>query len=203
MRKLIVVVVVIAGVIATHAIWLRWIADFLIVQNDLRRADIIVAVSGDAARNYHAIHLYKAGYAPRLLFNFGPLKRWYFGRELDQAHLARRRAQQLGVDSADLLIQEGCLSTYADALYTKQNLQKLGITSAIIVSSALHMRRVALTFNRVFQGTGIELMYAPVPLEDEDMALDWWWTREAEVVMVNNEYLKLLFYLFRYSFWLR
>ncbi|MGH8059202.1 MAG: YdcF family protein, partial [Candidatus Entotheonellia bacterium] len=196
MKKLLLVLIVLAGIIVTHAIWLRWMGEFLIVQDELRAADVIVAVSGDASRNHHAIRLYKAGYAPTLLFNLGPLKTWVFGKELDLVHLARQGAQELGVNLADLLIQEDCVSTQADALYTKQHLQKLGAKTAIIVSSPFHMRRVALAFDRVFRGTGIDLIYAPVPLEAEDMALERWWTRDPEVIMVNNEYLKLLSYLF-------
>jgi uncharacterized SAM-binding protein YcdF (DUF218 family) len=196
-RKLVVAIAALAAFLAMHSIWLRWMAEFLIVRDELRPADIIVAVSGEASRNHYAIHLYKAGYAPRLLFDIGPLKSWVFGKELDLVELARTRVQELGVDPADLLIQEDCVSTHADALYAKQNLQKVGARSAIIVSSAFHMRRVALTFNRVFRGTGIELIYAPVPLEDEDMALERWWTRTPEVLMVNNEYLKLPYYLFK------
>ena len=75
-------------------------------------------------------------------------------------------------------------------------MQRKGFHSAIVVSSPYHMRRVKMIFSKIYRDSGIELQYSPV--RDSWFNVEKWWTRERELVTINNEYIKLIFYLLKY-----
>src|SRR5215210_1296181 len=53
-----------------HPLWLEALGDFLVARDDLREADAIVVLAGNSPyRAEHAVELYHAGWAPRLLIS--------------------------------------------------------------------------------------------------------------------------------------
>jgi hypothetical protein len=61
------------------------------------------------------------------------------------------------------------------------------------------MRRVYLTFKKVFKEDNIKPVFAPVPMRMDGINPDGWWTREYDLTIVFNEYVRLLFYYFKYG----
>ena len=64
----------------------------------------------------------------------------------------------------------------------------------MVVSTAIHLQRVALTFARVFRNVPVEFLYCPVPSRLDGLSSDAWWTRPADRRYVLQETLKLAGY---------
>ena len=54
-------------------------------------------------------------------------------------------------------------NTYGEALGLRQFLEEEKAQTVMVVSTAIHLRRVALTFAKVFRDAPIEFLYCPVP----------------------------------------
>jgi uncharacterized SAM-binding protein YcdF (DUF218 family) len=183
----------------THPFWLTRTAGFLVVNEEPAPCDLIIVLSGGDERIVHGIRLYRAGYAAKVWLSFGrseapdvfDIASVHFSRAVDFI-----RSQ--GLTAQDMVIDERALSTYDEARLAKEYVTQRRLLSAIVVSSPFHMRRTAMIFRRVFRDTAVHLTFCGVPLDDEKLSLDRWWTRERELIWVNNEYCKLLLYYFKY-----
>jgi len=190
-------------VIFTAQSWLIKIAEFLIVENRLEPCDLVVALAYSRdMRIRHAAKLYHQGYGSKVVLDFGggprsELPNIYRVCE-DPLQTAKDFAVSQGVPDQNILIQNGATSTYDEALYLKKLIRQNQYRSVIIVTSALHTRRVAMIFKKVLNDTPVKLLFYAVPVEDEAMSLVKWWTREDELIYINNEYIKLVFYYFKY-----
>ncbi len=186
------------ALVLTHPLWLGAAARFLIVDEPIGQADVVVALSGGSLRVGRGIELYREGRAKKLFLPFDLQDRLGFlGMSIPEA--VRANALSLGIRPEDLILQDGVTSTQEDALVSREVLEKHEFRSAVILTSAFHSRRAAFTFKRVFRGSPVQISIASVPLEEEDYVLDRWWTRERELVFVVNEYIKIVLYLFRYG----
>ena len=87
--------------------------------------------------------------------------------------------------------------TYVEAHKTVEILQKLALKSAIIVSSAYHMRRAQMAFDRYRSATRIDFYYHPVETGLEDDRL--WWLNAKYVTKILKEYQKVLAALIVYN----
>lgn len=87
--------------------------------------------------------------------------------------------------------------TYVEALKTVRIMRDLDLTSAIIVSSAYHMRRAQIAFERFRQPGRLEFYYHPV--DSERRTKQPWWTDAEYVAKVLQEYKKLLAAYFIYN----
>lgn len=134
-------------------------------QDQARQSDCIIvlgaAVEGKTPspvfeeRIRHGIALYNAGYAPKLLFTGG------VGDQ--QAHsegsIGRSYAIQQGVPAKDVLIEEKSRTTHQNLAEAWSVMHQHGMTSAIIVSDPLHMKRAML----MADGLGINATSSPTP----------------------------------------
>jgi uncharacterized SAM-binding protein YcdF (DUF218 family) len=68
------------------------------------------------------------------------------------------------------------------------------VESVLLVSHPFHMRRVRAVYRELLPEGGPRMVCVPVPWEEAGLSLDRWWTREREVMWVQSEYGKLLFY---------
>ncbi len=182
--------------VVTRIIWLDAIAGFLIVEDDISRADVIVILGGGGpGRVEHAVKLYQSDYANWIIAT--GIKRNLPGLVITWPQLAMKHAVSLGVPESVFILEERPTSTYEDALYIKEDMLDRGFKSAIIVSSPYHMRRVRMIFRKIFEDKeDIFLQFSPV--EDSDFQTHRWWTREGDLINVVNEYCKLVLYFFKY-----
>lgn len=186
---------------ATYKYWLPEVADYLIIQNKLSRADVIVAISGDGIRYQYAVKLFKEGYAKYILFNYNEEDAFnVFGVRFNPEEEIKNFVMANSIP-LDKVISDGRpTSTYEDILYAKENIIKNQFKTVIFVSSNYHMRRVYLTFEKVFkENDGVRALFAPVPKEMEGINPDTWWTMENDLVTVFNEYVKLALYWYKYG----
>jgi uncharacterized SAM-binding protein YcdF (DUF218 family) len=173
------------------------IGDHLIISDDLHQADVIHVISGLDYRTDYAIQLYKEGYGQTLFFTGG----WCDVIQGNHALRGEQISLLQGIPVQDIAIDPtDVISTYAEAerlkIWVDEDPQ--AIKSIIVVSDPFHMRRVRWTYRQVF-GKEIEIQLAPVPFE-QTQYLRYWWKDAKSLSMVEQEYLKLAFYLIRYKY---
>ena len=160
------------------------IGSFLVVEDELKKADVIVVLSGESDRVVEAARLYKQGLAGYIIMSGGS-----FDNKASIAVVMRNQAVRLGVPAEDIIVEPEAMSTYQHPIFVKPIMQARGFQSAIVVSSPFHMRRSAMLFDRVFRKSGIELIYHPA--QDSWFDADNWWTNSASRKAVRLEYVKL------------
>ena len=148
----------------TPLVWT--VAAPLRIDDPPRQADAIVVFaggvgeSGTAGGGYqervrHAVDLYRAGYAPRLIFSSG------FVFAFREAEVMRDLAQRLGVPAQAIVLEKRASSTFENVVLVRDILRDGGSHVILLVSSPYHMRRAMLTWHR--QAPDIEAIATPVP----------------------------------------
>jgi uncharacterized SAM-binding protein YcdF (DUF218 family) len=177
------------------------IGNFLVVQDQLERADLILLLNGDVTtRPAYAATLYKQGLAPVILVaraeDSAPVRLGAYPNVTDSCI---RVMELLGVPSSKIIQVSfpggvGHTSDEARALLTYY--QAHPFRKVIIVTSDLHSRRAKFTFRRFFARTRVDIMLAPT--SDLKYGAHNWWKTEDGVVGCQNEYIKTVYYYFRY-----
>ena len=67
----------------------------------------------------------------------------------------------------------------------------------MIVSDPFHMRRSKWIVNKIFGGE-IKVIMAPVPFDRTNLVKNWWQDRISRKYIID-EYLKFIYYFFRYQ----
>ncbi|HIA64621.1 TPA: YdcF family protein [Candidatus Poribacteria bacterium] len=189
-------IILLVGAVLPYQFWLTRLAMVLIVQTDsLQPVDTIIILAGDAERFQHGVSLYESEYAPHIIFTSDSAPLLLVDLHINWEEITTNAIKKAGISegSTSLVLST---STYDDAKYSYQLMQEKGFQSAIVVSSPYHMRRVRMIFNKIYKNSGIELQYSPV--ENSWFSVEKWWTRERELVTINNEYIKLIFYRLKY-----
>lgn len=186
-----VVIITLAAVAATLVLASSW----LLQSDELRPADAIVILAGDARRTRHAADLFRRGFAPRVLIS----KPERTGREkmLDDMEIPFPRAEQLdmevlrktGVPAANIIVfGGGSVSTFDEALA----LQRLFIGKAprlLVVTSPYHVRRARLILANALPDAVLNVVATPYEQFPER-----WWTSQDAARELLLEMAKLCFY---------
>ncbi|OGN81625.1 MAG: hypothetical protein A2X23_13430 [Chloroflexi bacterium GWC2_73_18] len=113
-----------------------------------------------AARIEHAVGLFHAGLAPRLVVTGGR-----HGRALAEAHVARRYALERGVPEAAILIEDESTDTVDSLRRVAALLSANRLRSALFVSDRTHMLRAL----RIAADLGIAARGSPAPGSPSDL----------------------------------
>lgn len=169
------------------------IGRFLIVQDALDRAGVIVVLSGGARdeRVGQAAELYHAGYASLVMLSGGEA---IIG--LPVSDLLKNQALKHRIPGSALLFESGSTSTAEQARYLRPILERHGFRRAIVVTSSYHSRRTRYLFRSVFAGSPVEIRVYPVQ-RDIFSPIEWW-TRDWDTEEVVLEYIKLGLAVVRY-----
>lgn len=178
---------------------LRAAGNYLIEEDSLQKADAIFVLSGDPYdRGAQAKILFEKGFAPVIVATGENISHNLkaLGIAYAESDLTRHFLVNNGVDSSAIVIVRKGTSTLQEAGvvldYAKQN----SLDKIIIVSSHFHTKRIHMYFHPLFEKENIELIVqgAPSTLYDEEE----WWKKEDGLIMVNNEYVKLIYYCIKY-----
>ncbi|AIQ70686.1 YdcF family protein [Paenibacillus graminis] len=162
---------------------------FLQFNQSPKKADAIIVLSGGTGRIEDAVELYKSGYAPYLLLSNS--------KEITSASGDMlQTALALGIPDDAILTEDAALSTYQNAKLTLPIMKQHGFTSAIVISSDFHMRRVKLLFDHVYNHSGIKLTYVG---SDSGYNAKRWWGDKYSRETTFNEYTKMIGNLFGYN----
>ncbi|AXI10459.1 YdcF family protein [Oceanobacillus zhaokaii] len=159
--------------------------EFLIVNEKPKKVDAIIVLSGGPGRLEKAVELFKGGYAEYMMLSNSNVQ----GTSVQEA-------VEMGIPKNRIITEDYATSTYTNALYTKEEMEKNNLKSAIVVSSDFHMRRSKLVFQRLYKDTGIELTYIASPYLERT-----WLTEKSEREIVFREWTKLIgYWLHMYKF---
>ena len=126
---------------------------------------IIPDMSERGDRLLYAVKLYKDGAAPYILLSGGRIN-WYGGDSSEAEDMATLM-EIMGVPREDLLLESRSLTTYENAVYTKEILERRKIKKILLVTSAAHMPRSMA----IFKKQGIDAIAAPADILVSDRNL--------------------------------
>ncbi|MDA2915342.1 YdcF family protein [Nitrospinae bacterium AH_259_B05_G02_I21] len=180
----------------TSTLW--WAAAPLKLAQPPEKADAIVVLGGGVGetgsfgdstfeRTRHGVELFKAGYAPYIIFSTGYV---YGYKEAEDMKLL---ATSLGVPSKAILLEDRSVNTYDKARFVVPILKARGWEKILLVSAPYHMLRSALTFHGY--ESELELVYTPVP--DPTFYRHERGAKLKHVRAIAHEYAGILYYWFK------
>jgi uncharacterized SAM-binding protein YcdF (DUF218 family) len=179
--------------IVFHPIWLTAMGDFLVARDELQPADAIVVLAGNSPyRVQHAVELYKAGWAPKvvisneLVLSHGVEATWLDLRAAGLVHLDLP-------DEAIVPLEQVAQSTYHEAVESRDLMRQRDWHRAILVTDPFHMRRALYAFRGVWQPAGLVVIASPA--EESKYNLTAWWRDPNKATRVIQEYVKYPYYL--------
>ncbi|MGB9613017.1 MAG: YdcF family protein [Candidatus Margulisiibacteriota bacterium] len=189
---LFLLVVILIGSYFSYPFILMGMANYLIVQDEIKPADVIVVLGGDnnGERVEEGVKLFKRGYAPYLLMSGGPLA-W----KLTQAQWMKKQAVESGIPPKFILIQEKSRSTIEDAKFCLPILMEHNFKSVILVTSPYHTRRARRVFQKICAPQGIKVLVYPAQKSDFNPV--GWWRKHEDTAYVVWEYVAFVLYLLK------
>jgi uncharacterized SAM-binding protein YcdF (DUF218 family) len=191
------------------------IGHYPIVASELHSADLIVVISGALPEIHYGVDLYKAGYAPKLLFvGHHPVQLAVLHAEPFQVvekpwdYVAGEVAINAGVPRAAILYSDAFMeSTYERVQNFIRVAEQNNLHRLIVISDPLHSRRIAQSaaeiYRKEYASSPHEIISTPLPQQYVPTAYRFdpnsWWQREDSLKEVFSEYIKLAFYLFKYK----
>lgn len=188
--------IILSFLLITFLALLQPIGDYLIINDPLEKSDLITAVSGPEYRILYAAELYKKGLGKTLFFTgsiIGDAQR-------SAASWSQYLAKTTGVPGEAIVINETTvISTYDEAMLLKEFIDQHPeeYQSVIIVTDPYHTRRARWIYRKVL-GDEIRILMSPVAFSRTNYTKYWWRNQESRQ-LVKNEYIKLVFYMFRYD----
>ena len=180
---------------------LTGIAGYLVVNDPLQPSDVIVLLNSDFnTRPFRASELYKQGLAPVIVIaRSESTPAVDLGLLPNDTDISVAVMEKLGVPADKIIVLPftgGVTSTFDEASAVRQYVQAHQAYRIILVTSAFHTRRARWIFERSLAGLPVRLEMAAVPYADFDQTN--WWKNETGLITLNNEYIKLFYYLFKY-----
>jgi len=149
------------------------LGSWLAVEDPLAKSDAIVAISGDTgARTNTAVALWKAGWAPIIIFSGAAID----PESVSSAEIMRREAVRQGVPESATLIEPNSTTTEENATEVAKLMTQRRLASAILVTSPWHQRRASIEFSRAFEPHAIKLRNYPA--RDPQWNAVLWWQHE-------------------------
>lgn len=180
----------------------------LLARNDSPEVvDLIFVIAGRMDRKQYGIELYRAGFARRLLLSIGrfevsKMPALDFSAPDELIRLRNRTAPGerhffCVMDSSGIKIDKISLrrwNTYGELLGLREWLTCHEVRSLIIVSTDIHLQRIAMTFDKLFRGMPLKVRYCPVPDRYSSLRKESWWRRRTDRRFVISEAMKLVGY---------
>ncbi|HTP35537.1 MAG TPA: hypothetical protein VMJ75_25340 [Candidatus Acidoferrales bacterium] len=170
-------------------------------------ADLIFVLAGKMERKQYGIELYQRGLASRLLLSVGRFEVSRMGAidfaKVDELRLLRDRTAPgerhffCEISPSGVRIDRPKLcrwNTYGEVLALREHVERDEVRTMIVISTDVHLRRVAVTVGRVLRGLPVEVRYCPVPAGSSSLRKDEWWTRPRDRRYVLKELAKLQAY---------
>jgi len=178
-----------------------------------RPVDLVFVMAGRMERKRYGLELFRSGLAPTLVLSVG---RFEVSKSKDLqlqgyeelVHLRDQTPPQerhffITMTSSGNRVEQTKLprwNTYGETVAFRDFLKTQNTRRVMIVSTDIHLRRVALTFSSVFRQSGLQFLYCAVPSALSSVQKDHWWTRSADRRYVVTELIKLTGYRVILSF---
>jgi uncharacterized SAM-binding protein YcdF (DUF218 family) len=192
-RGLLAVAAIAAACAIAYGPALNAAGHYLVAEDPLARADVIVVLSGGRRdeRVRQAAELHRAGYAPVVLLSGGEAT-----LGIPTTAILERQALIHGIPREALLFERESTSTADQARLLRPLLEARGVRRALVVTSSYHSRRTRYLFGKLFAGSPVDIRIYPV--QDDLFHPERWWTREQDTESLVLEYIKLAVSVARY-----
>jgi uncharacterized SAM-binding protein YcdF (DUF218 family) len=180
---------------------LTGVADYLVVSDRLQPADIIFLLNSEVnTRPFYASDLYKQGLAPVIIIARSEDSPTVdLGLVPNDTDIDVGVMEKLGVPADKIIVlpvSGGVTSTFDEATALRRYIEVNDIHTVILVTSAFHTRRAKWIFDRELSGLPLTLEMAAAPYHGFNATN--WWKSESGLITLNNEYVKLVYYFFKY-----
>lgn len=179
---------------------LHKIYDFLSPDGSAEKADCIFVLAGRQERKVFAIDLWRQGLAPELILSVGRFewRRFYTLGLPDDGGLRQQVEQTLPVrrhffvsltaeTAACRLVEKGKFGTQTEALALARMLGQRQLSKVLVVSDAIHLRRVSFIFRRTFRNVPVALCFLGLPEQFSPVQrADWWKTKQGRVAVLKE-----------------
>lgn len=185
-------IIILAMIVLIAIILVANLGNFLIVNDELHKADAIVVFSGDnGPRTEKGVELLKEGLGDYLILSGGIVY-----DDVTMAELMKNHAIKLGVPKEKILIDDKASTTHENAEFTKEIIEENNFKSIIVVTSEYHSRRSKLAMEKVLKNTSIDGQQVKVMIAHatEEKFTTKWWTSGNSILILISEYLKLMGY---------
>lgn len=161
---------------------------YLSPQSRLSKSGAIVAISGGEtdSRVAEAVRLYKAGWAPKIIFSGDAQD----PNSPSNAAVMKQLAMQAGVPADAILIEEQSANTLENAQQVGLILQREKIQQIILVTSPYHQRRASEAFRAALGGDIKVLNHSTT---DKSWRRSRWWATKYSFELTMTELQKVLF----------
>jgi uncharacterized SAM-binding protein YcdF (DUF218 family) len=175
-------------IIALHGLWLPFLAKFLIVNEPLAPADVILVPSGNEEdlRITYAARVYKKGFSDKVLLS----GRLSLEKETG-INLGKIYVMSLGVPENAIISEMDSVSTVENALFSKRIIEERKFKTVILVTYPPHTRRSQQVFRRILP-RDVKLIIACDPGSFDEK--NWWRNPETRRSVVY-EYFSFFWYL--------
>ena len=181
---------------------LRWFATSLIVEDPLEKVDAIVVLSGGGYdRGNEAVKILKAGYSNQVICTGGNpvIELKVLGIDTLESDMTAANLRRQGIpDSMITELRDGT-STKEESDIVADYCVQHQIKKLMILSSKLHTHRVQEVFRGKLKKRGIELVVRGA-YNSRYNELEWWHSEDG-LIAVNNEWLKRIYYWWKYGFY--
>ena len=174
---------------------MRVFGNYLIQEDELSQCDALFVLSGNPKdRAMESARLLKAGYAPKVVCTGESVHRILLvvGDSTDEAGLSRMELLAAGIPDNQIEVLHIGTSTREESEAILAYCKIKGFKKIMVVSDKFHTNRIDYAFRDVFEDAGIQLVLRGSP--SNAYSESNWWANEAGLIMVNNEYIKLLYY---------
>jgi uncharacterized SAM-binding protein YcdF (DUF218 family) len=178
---------------------LRATGNFLISSDPIQPVDAVYVLGGSSLDRGLAGHaVLQQGVAP-VVYCLGaniPSSLEAEGLMITEGQLTTNVMLRAGSDPRRVRPLPEGTSTQEEAIAILAHARQLGMDTIMVISTHHHTRRVGMVFRRRFREQGIHVVLLGAPSSQYDAQR--WWEREEGLLMVNNEYVKLLYYMLKY-----
>jgi len=187
-------------VIIYHVSILQGIGNFLIkVDTPKAEVDAVFVLGGNTFdRSNHAIELYRSGVTQNIITlgeNTATVLKSVGLEDFCDALVSQKHLLKKGIPEDVIYALKKGTSTKEEADAILEYCLMKGYKEIVVVSDKFHTRRISYTFDN-FEENGIHVLLSGASNSNYDEA--FWWRDEAGLIMVNNEYVKLLYYYLKY-----
>lgn len=155
----------------------------LVVSDELKKSDLIVALGGESFRKVEATHLLRKGYGKKIVFT---------GFDIEKDDYKR-----YGLKENEFIYPvKYVFNTYEEALFVKELVKKNNYRSVIVVTAFYHSRRASYIFKKLLKNEGVNVIVVPVFYKNFN--INKWWENRYLLKVVIIEWLGLLYYHLEY-----
>lgn len=194
-----VVLILILTLIILRNPILKSMANFLIVEDEIEFVEYAFVLSGQALeRGTKAANLLNAKKISKAICTGAnqPPDLTVFDVDLLESDLTQLQILKTFSDTSKVQLLQIGTSTFEEAEAILAFCHENDISETLIITSKFHTRRAKSVFKKQFKNQNISIYFSGansmVYNESE------WWKSEYGLIALNNEYLKLFYYFFRY-----